>query len=259
VIYLLIVPAALFVGIYLYNGLIRSRSQFPTISFTDMLLAALVVASMIGALAWDNLNEGRYDTEEALLALIALVMLGGSVYVMTRERRRKLKAHQSRGLLGVGVGLSLLLLTFATPAVRVSMDLDGSSENAESAQAAPEATESTTERARGIFDTVLEIVAEQTDLETDTIATNLDEGITVAQMVREHGGDLNSVTRQISDLLTAQIERLVAEERMDNMQAALVISQMDVIVRLGVEQDLTGALARFEDPEGATPQAETPR
>jgi uncharacterized protein YgiM (DUF1202 family) len=69
----------------------------------------------------------------------------------------------------------------------------------------------------------------------------LDSGTTVAQLVKSHNGDLETVIKGITSAMRPEIEALSRNGGMPAVQAALVLSQLENIVRVGVNRDLAGS------------------
>ncbi len=212
------------VGLFLVRGAHRLVVAF----FSLCLVAALVI---------ENLNTAVFDQTELLIAGIALLVMIGAVVRGLRFSKDEFWV--------AGVGLLLLLLTVLIPAFSTGVGL--SDELADLPTPTPGTEQNLNQRARGIFDAVVVVIAAQTGLDERTIAQNLDDGVTVSALIAEHGGDLDIVVEEISEILTTQVQFLATEGRLTTAQAALALSQMRLIVRIGVEQDLAGSLARFED------------
>lgn len=227
----------------------------PSLSPRMLLLAALLC--IIGALLVENLETARFDREEALIVGIGAVLFVAGIALAVFEGRRASEEapNKRNGVLSIGAGIGLLILAIVVPAGSASLELPG--QLAQLPTPTPGPTQSTNQRARGIFDRVVDLVAVETGLTYDEIVANFDEGISVADMVRETDGDLDAVIAGISELLIEQVQFLASEGTLTEVQAGLAVSQMEVIVRVGVEQDLAAQLERFEDnPAEETPEAE---
>lgn len=204
-------------------------------------------ALMMAGILWDTRADTNADAEEVLALGTALaLMIGGATLLVLRRAR----AHAAFSALS---GLLLAVGAVLAPAIATQRGLNTTPDTP--VVETPAATLTAQERALLVFNRVTAVIAAQTGLDAETVAQNLDAGISVAQMAREAGADLNTIVLEISAILREQVENVVADGRMDEFQASLLISQMPLIVRLGVETDLAGALSRFDAPE-ATPTGE---
>ncbi|GAB4512613.1 MAG: hypothetical protein OHK0046_12420 [Anaerolineae bacterium] len=220
----------------------RVARQQPPLRHQRWLLLVLDLVLLLTLIA-ENISEAVFDREELFVFIVAGLFMLGSLVLMFTARRQP--DQQANARIGAVMGLGLVLLAFIIPVLSAGADLPG--QIASLPTPTPGPTQTMNDRARSIFDQVVEIIAAQTGDDYDTIARELDAGVTVADMVRAQDGDLEEVVRQIDDLLTAQVQILASEGRMTDALAAVTLSQMELIVRLGVEQDLAGSLARFED------------
>lgn len=231
------------VGLVVYRTL-QNRSATGRL---DVGLLAAGAVALVAGLLLDTNTDSIWDREEWLAALAALlVLVGGIVTGVGHLVRRDVSPKGRRGLVAIGAGVLLVAATLLIPALATQRELPDQLADLETTT--PGATLTSMERARGVFDAVVDVIAAETGLDADTVATNLDEGISVAEMVREADGDLDAVVEGIAAILTEQVQETVASGRMTDFEASLLISQMQTIVRFGVETDLTGALSRFEEP-----------
>lgn len=224
-----------------------------------ILAAGGLVLLTIGLII-ENLDEALFDTVELLALGGAFVLIILGISLIAQGRLRKASAQQAHGLFDVAAGVVVLIFAIGTPAFFASQNLTEQLDTVPTPTPGP--TQSSNDRARGIFDEVVDLIAAETGLDTRTVAQNIDDGVTVSQMVRDNGGDLEVIVVGISEILTTQVELLAAQGDLNSAQAGLLLSQMELIVRLGVNQDLAGSLARFESnpldeaEETATEEAE---
>ncbi|MDX1992937.1 MAG: hypothetical protein SF029_11125 [bacterium] len=251
---LLIALGGLGAVLYVVVLLVRNIAKPFSLRGLDLLLLAAFVVLLLAGNVLEAQADSVWDREEWLAATFSLLLIVGGLVSGGLNLTRREKTSGGRGLLGVVVGVLMIAITVAAPALATRTTLDETV--TELPTATPGATQTSRERALNVFNAVVDVIAAETGLDVETVATNLDEGINVVQMVSDNGGDLELIIAQISDILTAQVEATLADGRMNSFTASLLISQMDNIVRLGVNTDLTGALSRFETPEdAATPEA----
>lgn len=204
---------------------------------------------LIAGLLIDTGTDANADTEELVILAAAVgLLIASAASFFFRAGDTAARQHVRLG--GLATGLVLLVLAVLVPAFATQRTLPDDP----AARPAVSATLTAQERALNIFTRVTEVIAVQIGQDAETVAANLDAGISVAQMAREAEADLDQIVLDISAILREQVEATVADGRLTDFQAALLISQMPLIVRLGVETDLTGALSRFEPPE-STPEA----
>jgi hypothetical protein len=244
---LLLVAGALFALLYVLNAAIRTIRRTERIGFLDTLLAFLTTLILLAALVANALEDTGLPFVEQGVVIIALVALLLSLLIAIAELRRPQRLRQSRGVFGMGAALLVLLSTLTVPLVSTYFELSveigiatPTRVPSTAAAGAPSATPSGQQRALSVFNTVVQIVSEETGLNAETIIARLEAGETIAGLVQDSGGDLDTVIDRITATLSEQIRQLQAEARMGRVQAALALSQMEFIVRLGVNQRLDG-------------------
>lgn len=244
----LIFAGALFALAYLVHALIRAARKHERVTMLDLALVFLAALVSLTGLIMNNLDRVGVGQMERLVIGIALTLIAGSIIVMLLELRRPARLSQSRGVLGLGAGVMLFVMVLVTPVIGANFLISSQlSDIDDTVQPVTEMTQSPQERALDVFDQVIRVIARQTGLDMLTIAENLDAGTTVAQLVREHNGNLEVVVNGIADIMSQQVQLLAAEGQIEPAQAAIGISYMETIVRRGVESDLTGFLARFSE------------
>lgn len=225
----------------------RRRAQ-PRTAFRELWPVALAGGLPLLALLIENSDQGVFSTTEFLAAGAALALvLGGAVLSFSERRDERGRWAGSRALHALLTGTALLLLTLTLPVFAARVALPG--QIAALPTATPGPTQTLNDVARGVYDRVLNVIADETGYDPQVISDRLDAGeASVADMVRETGGDLERVVQAITTVMNEQVQILAAEGRMDEGQAALAISAMETVVRAGVEFDLTNLMDRFEDP-----------
>jgi uncharacterized protein YgiM (DUF1202 family) len=241
----LLIFGAFFALVYLLNGLARALRRNARIVFGDVLLAFLAGLVPLTALIMNNMEIGSIGRVEYFVMATAALLIAGGLVIALLELRRPERLRSSRGVLGGGVGVLLLAMAIATPLLSNQIALPA--QVAAIPSPTPGPTQSPANRAFDIFEQVLTVIARQTGLEPETVAVQLDNGTTVADIVREHNGSLETVILGIAQVMNAEIQQMAAEGELDSTQAALGISMMETVVRRGVESDLTGLLTRFAE------------
>jgi hypothetical protein len=243
---LLLAAGGLFALLYLLVAVVRTIRRAERISFLDTLLVFLTTLVLLAALVANRTEDTPLPLVEAGAGTIALVMLALSVLIALAEWFRPQRLRQSRGVFGVGAALLVLISTLSVPFVSEYFALESPSAVSSTSvpstavASAPSATPSGQERALSIFNAVVQVVAEETGLEGESILARLDTGETISRLVADSGGDLEAVIDRITTIMSDQIRQAAREARMTQAQAALALSQMELIVRLGVNQRLDG-------------------
>ena len=262
---LLLVAGGVFALLFVLNAVVRTVGRTERIGFLDTLLAFLTTLVLLAALMANAMEETPLSLVERGAQVIALVLLALSVLIAIAEGFRPQRLRQSRGIFGGVSALLVLIATFTVPFVSnyyaLSLDtrIPTPTPIAPTAVAdVPTATASGQERALSVFNAVVRVVAQETGQDSETILARLDGGETIANLVQASGGDLNAVIDQITQIMSDQIRQLADEKHMGQAQAAFALSQMEFIVRLGVNQRLDGE--RFDRLFGgvsATEEAES--
>lgn len=247
----LILLSAVVAALLLLDALRRAGKVTSIQRDWPVLLAVLLLP--LAALIADNRARGVWDRSEWALFAVALLLLLGGLVLLAVERRRGQPVRRGRGLRVTLTGLMLSVIVAGVPVLAAASGLRGT----DTASDPAEAELSTYDRALNIFDRVTLLVGEEAELDAETVALRLDEGVPVARLVRESDGDLERVVQGISAILTEQVEILAASGDMNETAAAIAIAQMENVVRIGVEAELAGLLERFE-PEDRPVSAPEP-
>jgi hypothetical protein len=206
-----------------------------------VIMAALLLLPLAALIA-DNRTRGVWDRSEWALFAVAALLLVGGILLAFIERRNGYAFRRARGLRITLVGLVLAVIVGGVPVIAAAVGLRGNDSVTDPA----EAELSAYDRAVNIFDRVTQLVGEEADLDAETVALRLDEGVPVARLVRDNNGNLERVIQGISEILTGQVEILASSGDMNETAAAIAIAQMENVVRIGVEAELAGLLERFE-------------
>ncbi len=234
--------AALAGGIFLVQTY-RKRLT-PRESPRDLLWLGGVLVLGLVALVIENSDGGSFNRLEYALFVIALALImAGSVLAGLEKGRLSLKT--SRAVYGVLGGVLLFMLTALMPVLAVRGTLPGLL--AEQATVTPGPTLTSQEIAENVYRDVIQVIADETGYTPQTVSDRLDSGsASVADMVRETGGDLDTVVQAITVILSEQVRYLLAEGRLGETEASIALSGMETIVSVGVETGLTNLLDRFE-------------
>ncbi|MFW5696464.1 MAG: hypothetical protein ACOCXR_01620 [Phototrophicaceae bacterium] len=206
-------------------------------------MVVLLLLALLSLLI-DNRVEGLFNLPEYLLLALGLVLLlaGGALTLLEPYPARP---RQSRGMQAAMTGAVLLIFTLALPVIAARAALPGQISRLPTATPGP--TRTMNEVALDVYEQVLNAIASETGYDLATISDRLDQGdASVAAMVRETGGSLETVIQEITSIMSAEVQMLAAQDRMDPGQAAFAISAMETLVRAGVEFDLEGLMQRFE-------------
>lgn len=258
---LLLAAGGLFALLFVLAAVIRTIRRTERIGFLDTLLVFLTTLVLLAALLANRTADAPVAFVETGARTIALVLLALCILIAIAEWFRPQRLRQSRGVFGVGAALLVLLSMVSVPFVAEYFALDTTPTPlaATAVAAVPTSTPSGQERALSVFTDVVQVLAEETGLAGDTIQARLDAGDTISKLVEDNGGDLEAVIDRITTLMRDQIREAAGEERMGQAQAALALSQMELIVRLGVTQRLDGE--RFDRLFGgveSTEEADVP-
>lgn len=243
------------------NALLQTvrRSPLGLVHTALAFLTLLVV--LAGLIQNQTVTEPSASANNAALVIAIVLVISGFI-VSLLELRRPERLKGSRGVFSIGVGALMALSALGVPFAAAYTQLAAAQTAATATPVVAAANAHTpgatptgdVEQARQVFVKVLDVIAAQTGLDRDTIAQQLDSGTTVAQLVKEHNGDLETVIKGITGAMRPEIEALSKNGGMPAMQAALVLSQLENIVRIGVNRDLTGS--RLGDfLRGGSPEA----
>jgi hypothetical protein len=238
--------SGLFALLFMLNQIIQTIRRQTRIGFVHTLLAFLVVLVALAALITNTTSSQEQPIVQLAAPGIAGVVIIVGLIVTLLELRRPERLKQSRGVLSMGVGVLLLIASFSVPFTAAYIQLSTQPSPTPTAgvvaaaptSAASPPTQSGADMARDVFRAVLKVISDQTGLDADTIVKRLDAGDTIAQIVKEKGGNLDVVVKGVSDAMSAQVRQLSAAKRMNPIEAALALSQMETIVRLGVNRNL---------------------
>lgn len=243
----LMMAAAALAAVLIVIGLIKAARRSERLTVLDWLLAILIVGlALAGLLA---LYPAAPDFSTSTAALwIGIGLTAASVVVLLAERRRFGRWTIGRGALGILAGLLLIAASFVVPLVIAWISL-----NDEPAPPLAEVTptpgpEETLEvegvisvermQAELLFRAIRRVLAEEIAASEVDIFLDLDQGVPLAAIVERHGGDLDRVRLRLVQLLSEAVRASAGRGEMTMLQAALLVSQMELFVRFAVSTDL---------------------
>lgn len=259
----LIFIAAGLAVVFIVIALIKALRRNERVSFLDVLLIFLITLLPVAALlALDPANPDFITGVAARWLGMALIVL--SLVVALFELRRPGRLRASRGVLGLFAGLLLIASSFSVPFLTVWFSLSAGTESP-SIAAAPTASPETTLEVEGVvsvervqaeqlFKAIRQVLAEEIDASEVDVFTDLDNGVPLAEIVAAHGGDVDRVRVRLSQLLREAVRASAERGEISLLQAALLVSQMDLFVRFAVNTDLND----FRGFGGPTPTGTQP-
>ncbi len=256
---LLLAAGAVFAALFLLTNLLRPGASRPTTGTLQAALILLAIVASVAALIVNHagaVSDPPIDTLALLLggalALISLIAL-----LVNRLRRETTRGRWLFGLIGgVLIAAFSLLIPLAaaylaiadivptpTPVAQATAEATG--------EVTPEATIEPTpvNRAAEIYLAVRDVLSAEIEADDVTISRALDSGQPLAQIVREYNGDLERVIDGVAEAVRPIIRAAAANGELGQLQAALLLSQMETLVRLAVNSDIN----RFIDSIGARP------
>jgi hypothetical protein len=253
---LLLASGIFFAALLLLNNLAKTLTRSERVGFIDLLLVFLVTLVTLTGLIANNTVETPDLLVERGALWLALALIGTSLFVILLEIFRPQRLRGSRGILGIFGGVLLIVSTFTVPFAAVYFTIAPET-NATSGQMETQSTESVeatdelverTERFNTLFRAVRLVIAEEIEVDEVLVFTQLDAGRPLAEIVTENGGDIDRVIERMSEIMKAGIREAANRGEMNALQAALLVSQMDNLVRLAVNANLTDFGSRFGGP-----------
>ncbi len=252
-----IAAGAIFALLLIINNLSKTLLRRQTVGRLDILLAFLATLITVCGLTLDQLSDTPDWMVQRGALILALLLATSNLIIVALEWFRPQRLRGSRGLLGLTGGLLLAISTFTVPFAATYLSIatfdmtDTVSEEAESAVApsgsvvneVPEA------RAEQLFQAIRVVLAEEISADEVEVFTQLDAGTPLAEIIRANGGDIDRVVRRIAEIMREGIRESIARGEVNALQAALFLSQMEPIVRLAINSNLTELGGRF----GPTP------
>lgn len=284
---LLLLIAGVFFGAMLaLNNLFKTFGRVEKISFLELLLNYLTALTLLAALIVNNLGAfgdepitGRLgelaftipiappDPFVEYLTLLACGALAAySLLIILLEVFRPWRLKASRGLFGLFsagmIALAVLFVPFLgayfaleaapTPVPVAAANVPTSTPAPDTDSPLPDATSTadpeSTARIAALFQAIRTILRDQIDLPEGAVFEQLDSGVPLAEIVEANGGDVETVIRQLTDVMRGLIAESAERGEIPRLQAALFSSQMGTFIRIAVNNDLTTLGQRFGGP-----------
>lgn len=251
---ILLASGAFFAALLLLNNLLKTIFRARKIGFVDLLLVFLVTLVTLAGLIANNTIETPDAFVERGALWLALGLIGFSLFIALLEIFRPQRLKGSRGILGIFGGVLLVVSTFTVPFAAVYFTITPATAVTTTGEnAAPEADATDelverTDRFNTLFRAVRQVIAEEIEVDEVLVFTQLDGGKPLAEIVVENGGDIERVVERLSEIMKAGIREAASRGEMNALQAALLVSQMDNLVRLAVNANLTEFGSRFGGP-----------
>ena len=249
---LLLVAGGLFAVIFSLNNLIQTARR-AKVGYWDIQLAFLVTLVSAAALIVNYWGDAP-DTQIDAWALVGgLVLAGASLIIVLLELFRPQRLKASRGVLGIFAGLLVTLASIGVPFASAYFALQSLPTPAPTTVAlAGGTTESTAEattealsRGASLFYAIRDVILEEIDVDDQIVTDALEAGTPLRQIVEQYGGDIEPVIAGISAAMDAWVREGLALGEIPSFQAALLLSQMENIVRLAVNMDINQFANRF--------------
>lgn len=251
----LLAAGAICAAVLIFNSFVTGLQGRERRAPADSTLAALAVLATLAALAANALTaepDARVE-QGALLLGGALLVISLIAAALQWVRQHPLRA--SGAALGVLTGLLVLLAAIGVPFLQAYLSLGpvepptptsavtalatGLTPNTP-VTAAPTAEPMSAEaqRAEMLFFAVRDVVMDEVGLDEATIIAALEAGTPLVRLVEDNGGDIDRVIMAITTIMNQAIRDARASGQMNAIEAALMLSQMGVFVRLAAHTDL---------------------
>lgn len=182
--------------------------------------------------------------------VLAAALAAGSLVAWALGRRRAI-----RSLIGAGaILLAALIVPFAAAYFALLDETPVTPAPPPEAELTAEATAAPTDDAGrtaidALFRAIREILlAELTNVEESVLFALLDAGTPVAEVVRLYEGDLERVITRVTEAARTVIRQAAAMGALPPLQAALILSQMETVVRIAVNTNLNRITDLFGGP-----------
>ncbi len=259
---LLVIFGAFFAVLYALVALIQTLRRRTVIRRFEIALIFLIVFLPLIALALEAMETSgtAIDQDRSLLLAAILGVFGLSLIIIELFRPQRLR--QSRGLLSlfsaVLLGVASLLIPFLVAYFSFVPDdaaPQGQSPVVVSSSSSITPTPDDGETFLMVFGSVIDVVAEESELTNDEVLSALDGGQTVADIVSANGGDLDTVVDQITIIMQDFMRELMQQNRIDRIRGAAGIASMRLIVEYAVNNDLASLSRPGEEEADATVEA----
>lgn len=259
---LTLLAAAVCAGIvFAVHLLVRSIFGKAQRGFADILLVLILIALTLASLIVNNGQDTPDPVIDQAALWLALATVVAGVFALLIDLLRLRKLRGSRGLVGIVGGLVMTAAVVVVPFAFAYLTI-AATQTLITPQVTPELTEEAggtpqlvqrTDRFNTLFFAVRQVVAEEIGLDEVLLFTELDEGRPLADIVQEHGGNVDRVVARIAEVMRIGIREAAESGEMNPIEAALLVSQMNTLIGLAVQTDIVLFSVRFGGP---TPPAE---
>lgn len=244
---LLLLTAGLIFGLLLLlNNLIKAITRSEQVRFFDVLLAFLTTLLPVAALITNSISDAPDPNLDRYARWAAIGLFAISFIILIIELFRPQRLRGSRALLALVGAMLIVISTFTVPFLSVYFDLQAESQQVvaastpDAASDDPDATEesrpeTTVER---LFKAIREIVTNEIELDEEEVFRMLDEGVPLARIIEDNGGDLAYVIDRLTVILSDSLREAAARGEINSIQAALLLSQMENLVRFAVNNNI---------------------
>ncbi len=236
----------LFFGLLLLlNNLIKAFSHGKTARFANALLAFLTTLLLIAALIANIISDIPDPSVDQAVRWAAIGLLAASLLTLAIERFLRLDLKHSSALLAIFSAITIIAATFAIPFLSAYIKLQNIEQ--QTAEVTPVAasddpeitaeahTEGIVER---LFRAIREIVANEIAGDIEETFRLLDEGVPLASLIEANGGNIGSIVERLTAILSDGLREAAARGDVGSLQAALLLSQMETLVRFAVNNDI---------------------
>jgi hypothetical protein len=257
---ILLLAGALFAALFLLNNLAKTVVYRPKLSFLDAQLGVLALLAPVAAVIANHLGAAPDANIDFWALLLGGATAGISLIILLLELLRPQRFKGARGLLGLGAGIVIAAASLLIPFVAAYLALQREPPPAPTATTVVQA-ETTAEitveptpinRAAEIFYAIRSVIKSEIDVEDRIITDALENGTPLADIVLEHGGDLERVIDGVTTEMLRITRDAQAAGELHPLQAALLLSQMETLIRIAVYSDINLFVDRF----GGRPTAE---
>jgi hypothetical protein len=244
---LLLAAGACFAVIYSLNSVIQTLRRNGKIGYWDVqfaFLATLVSAAAVLLNYWNDAPDTQLDFWALIVggALIAISLLLTLIEVFRPQRLRG-----SRGVLGIFGGLLIVISSIGIPFAAAYFALESlpPAPPSVTAVAQAEVTEAPLSRGAEFFYAIRDAIREEINVEDQVITDALEAGTPLRQIVEQYGGDVERVIDRITVAMDDWVREGIAVGEIGQLQGALLLSQLENIVRLAVNTDINRFAERF--------------
>lgn len=234
----LIAAGMLFALLFILITVIRAAQGREKVGFFETLLAFLVL--MLPMLALMN-NSETLLVNAASIGIAAVVIIISFMTLLIEQRHSGRKFNQRRGVLGIGTGVLLVVSIFIIPLVSRMMVFSPVTSAQTFGSASSGGLVNIVDTARVSSSqpvSAMQILVEETGLDSAQIMARLNGGETIASIVSDTGGDLEQVIAVFSANAQAQTKAQIAAGNIPEAQANRMLDNLENIIVQGVHGEL---------------------